>query len=268
MAIKDITLGQYYPSESVIHRLDPRTKLIGTFVYLVSIFVVKSFAGFAVSAAFLIAVIALSKIPFGYIARGIKPVLFIIILTTAMNLFMTPGEALVKFWIFTITREGLLRSLMLATRLVLLIFSSSLLTLATKPMSLTDGLDSMLAPLKKVGFPSHEITMMLTIAIRFIPTLMDETDKIMKAQTARGADFESGSLAHRAKSLIPLLIPLFVSAFRIAADLAMAMEARCYRGGEGRTRMNPMVYSKTDAIAFACLALYVAAVILMRVFGI
>ncbi|MBQ5436321.1 MAG: energy-coupling factor transporter transmembrane protein EcfT [Firmicutes bacterium] len=267
MAIKDITLGQYYPSESVIHRLDPRTKIIGTLVFMVSIFLVKSFTGFAVSAALLAAVIILSKIPFGYIARGLKPVIFIIIITMTMNLLMTPGEPIASFWIITITREGLERSLLLAIRLVLLIFSSSILTLATKPMSLTDGLDSLLSPLRKIGFPAHEITMMMTIAIRFILTLMDETDKIMKAQTARGADFETGSIMQRAKSMIPLLIPLFVSAFRIAADLAMAMEARCYRGGEGRTRMNPMRFSNLDTIAWIILALYLASVIVMRRMG-
>ncbi len=264
MAIKDITLGQYYPSESLIHRLDPRTKIIGTLLFMVSIFLVKSFTGFALSSALLLAVILLSKIPFGYIARGLKPVLFIIILTFTMNLLMTPGEVIAKFWIISVTREGLTRSVLLGIRLVLLIFSSSILTLATKPMSLTDGLDSLLSPLRKIGFPAHEITMMMTIAIRFIPTLMDETDKIMKAQTARGADFESGSLMQRARAMIPLLIPLFVSAFRIAADLAMAMEARCYRGGDGRTRMNPMRFSKSDTAAFIILGVYFALVIFLR----
>ena len=263
MAIKDITLGQYYPGQSPVHNLDPRTKIIGTLVYLVSIFLVKNFTGFAFSALCLAAVILLSKIPFGYIGRGLKPVIVIIIFTMIMNLFMTPGEAIFSLWKLTITKEGVSRSFFLAIRLVLLIFCSSLLTLATKPMSLTDGLDSLLSPLKKIGFPSHEITMMLTIAIRFIPTLMDETDKIMKAQTARGADFESGGLKEKAKALIPLLVPLFVSAFRIASDLAMAMEARCYRGGEGRTRMNPMRFAGRDIAAFAMMAVYFAAVIVI-----
>ena len=265
MAIKDITLGQYFPGNSPVHNLDPRTKIIGTLVYLVSIFLVKNFWGFAFAALCLGAVVLISKIPFGYIARGLKPVIIIIIFTMIMNLFMTPGEPVFSLWKLTITKEGISRSFFLAIRLVLLIFCSSLLTLATKPMSLTDGLDSLLSPLKKIGFPSHEITMMLTIAIRFIPTLMDETDKIMKAQTARGADFESGGLKEKAKALIPLLVPLFVSAFRIASDLAMAMEARCYRGGEGRTKMKPLKYTAVDRWTYIIFFLFIAGTIALRV---
>lgn len=267
MAIKDITLGQYFPAESPIHSLDPRTKIYGTLVFMVSIFLVNSFTGFAFAALCMGILIKVSKIPFKYMVRGLKPIMFVIVFTLAMNLFMTPGDPIFKLWFLSVSAEGIYRAFFMAIRLILLIMCSSLLTLTTKPVTLTDGLDSLLSPLKKIGFPSHEITMMLTIALRFIPTLMDETDKIMKAQTARGADFETGGLKDRAKALIPLLVPLFVSAFRIAADLAMAMEARCYRGGEGRTRMNPMRYGKKDAAAFVLFVVYTVLIIYSRTLG-
>ena len=261
MALKDITLGQYYPGDSVVHRLDPRTKLIGTILFLVSLFVVKNFTGFLFCAVCLTIVVKLSGVPFKYMARGLKAVIFLILFTAVINLFMTPGTPIWQFGILKIAREGIYRACFMAIRLVMLIFGSSLLTLTTKPVALTDGMERLLSPLSKIGLPSHELAMMMTIALRFIPTLLDETDKIMKAQTARGADFESGNLRERAKGLIPLLVPLFVSAFRIAADLAMAMEARCYRGGDGRTRMNGMAFTGLDRAAAVVIVLYFAAVI-------
>ncbi|MBQ2094854.1 MAG: energy-coupling factor transporter transmembrane protein EcfT [Firmicutes bacterium] len=263
MAIKDITLGQYYPGDSVIHRLDPRTKLIGTVLFLVSLFVVKSFTGFLFCAICLGVLVKLSGVPFKFMARGLKAVMFLIVFTAVINLFMTPGTPIWQFGILKIAREGIYRAVFMAIRLVMLIFGSSLLTLTTKPVAMTDGMERLFRPLAKLGLPSHELAMMMTIALRFVPTLLDETDKIMKAQTARGADFESGNLRERAKGLIPLLVPLFVSAFRIAADLAMAMEARCYRGGEGRTRMNGMAFARRDVFAAILMILYFAAVIVI-----
>ncbi|MGN0711746.1 MAG: energy-coupling factor transporter transmembrane component T family protein [Anaerovoracaceae bacterium] len=247
--IRDITLGQYYPGGSLIHRLDPRIKIIGTFIYIIAIFVVNNFAGFAISALALAACIAVSKVPFRFIARGLKPVFLIIAFTFIINMFMTDGETLWKLGFLRLTREGLYNACFMGIRLVLLIFGSSLLTLTTKPISLTDGIEYLLNPLRKIGVPAHELAMMMTIALRFIPTLLEETDKIMKAQTARGADFESGNLIKRAKSLIPILVPLFISAFRIAQDLAMAMEARCYRGGMNRTRLHEMKLKGRDFAA-------------------
>ena len=264
MAIKDITLGQYYPCESPIHRLDPRTKLLGTMLFLVSLFLVRSFLGFAFCALCLAVAVKISGVPFKYMARGLKAVMFLILFTAGINLLMTPGEIIWQFGFLKISGEGAYRAAFMAIRLVLLIFGSSLLTLTTKPVALTDGMERLFSPLAKLHFPAHELAMMMTIALRFIPTLLDETDKIMKAQTARGADFESGKLIERAKGLIPLLVPLFVSAFRIAADLAMAMESRCYRGGEGRTRMNGMKFSKADVLAAVWMALYLGAVIFLR----
>ena len=264
MAIKDITLGQYFPGESRVHHLDPRTKIIGTFVFLISLFLVDHFLGFALAGLFLLGMILISGVPFRFLFRGLKPILFLIVFTMLINLFMTSGTALVELGPLTITEEGLYRASFMALRLVLLIFGSSLLTLVTKPITLTDGMERLMSPFNRVGLPSHELAMMMTIALRFIPTLLDETDKIMKAQTARGADFESGNLFRRAKGLIPLLVPLFISAFRIAADLAMAMEARCYRGGQGRTRMNRMAFGKGDALAALILAMYAAGIFYLR----
>lgn len=264
MAIKDITLGQYFPGESAIHRLDPRTKIIGTLVFLVSLFLVTNFWGFLIAAAFLAVIIVVSGVPFKFIIRGLKPILFLIVFTMLINLFMTTGTSWVTFGPLTITHEGVYRATFMAFRLILLIFGSSLLTLVTKPITLTDGMERLMSPMNAVGLPSHELAMMMTIALRFIPTLLEETDKIMKAQTARGADFESGNIIKRAKGLIPLLVPLFISAFRIAADLAMAMESRCYRGGKGRTRMNGMAFTRRDALASLVLILYMAAVIYLR----
>jgi len=263
--LRDITLGQYYPGNSVVHRLDPRVKIIGTMAFIVALFVVKSFLGFGISFLALAAVIAVSKVPVKYILRGLKPIFLIIILTFMLNMFMIDGETLVKIGFLHITREGLFTALFMATRLILLIIGSSLLTLATKPMSLTDGIESLLKPLRRIGVPAHELAMMMTIALRFIPTLLEETDKIMKAQQARGADFETGNIFKRAKHLIPILIPLFISAFRIAQDMAMAMEARCYRGGDNRTRMNGMKLGKIDAVAVILLLLFLGVVIAERI---
>lgn len=258
--IRDITLGQYFPGSSIIHKLDARVKITGTFVFVVALFIVRDFTGFAVCAAFLSLVIALSRVPMSYILRGLKPIFIIIMLTFILNLFMTGGEPILHWGFLTITREGASRAVFLVIRLMLLIIVSSALTLTTKPISLTDGMEYLLKPLEAFKVPTHELAMMMSIALRFIPTLLEETDKIMKAQMARGADFESGSIFRRAKSLIPILIPLFISAFRIAQDLAMAMEARCYRGGGMRTRLHAMKISKQDIFAIVCLVVFAGAI--------
>lgn len=255
--IRDITIGQYYPAQSVIHRLDPRVKLIGTLVYIISLFVFHTYAGYLAAGLFLFMVIRLSRVPFGYIVKGLKAIVFLMLFTVAFNLFLTPGEELFRFGFLAVTREGVRTALFMAVRLIFLIIGSSLMTFTTTPNNLTDGLERLLSPLKRISFPVHEISMMMSIALRFIPILLEETDKIMKAQMARGADFESGGLIKKAKSLIPLLVPLFVSAFRRANDLAMAMEARCYRGGVGRTKMKPLIYRKRDWLAFGVFILYI-----------
>ena len=255
--LRDITLGQYYRTESVIHSLDPRVKIVGTFSFIISLFLVKNSIGYVIAALFLCACIKLSNVPPKFIFRGMRAIFFLLLITMVFNLFLTPGEPLVSFWKIKITKEGIRLAIMMGVRLVFLITGSSLMTLTTTPNYLTDGLEDLLKPLKKVRVPVHEISMMMSIALRFIPILMEETDKIMKAQMARGADFESGSIMNRAKNLVPLLVPLFISAFRRANDLAMAMEARCYRGGEGRTKMKPLVYKRIDIIALAVIFGYV-----------
>ena len=260
--IRDITLGQYYASDSLIHRLDPRVKIIATLLFIIELFIVDNFIGFGICAIVLAAVIIISKVPLSFIMRGLKPILFILFFTFALNIFMVKGEVIWEWKFLHITREGIQIAVFMAIRLVLLIIGSSMLTLTTKPLSLTDGIERLLSPLARFKFPSHEIAMMMTIALRFIPTLLEETDKIMKAQQARGADFETGGLMKRAKGLIPVLVPLFVSAFRIAQDLAMAMEARCYHGGENRTRMHEMKLRTRDFVAFALEALFLALVII------
>ncbi len=264
--IRDITLGQYYPSESPIHRLDPRIKIIGTLIYIIALFVINRFVGFAAAILCLAIIIKVSKVPLKFILRGLKAIFFIIIFTFVLNMFMVKGETLVKIWIFTITKEGLYQASFMAIRLILLILGSSLLTLTTKPISLTDGIEHLLKPFSKIGLPAHELAMMMTIALRFIPTLLEETDKIMKAQQARGADFETGNILHRAKQLIPILVPLFISAFRIAQDMAMAMEARCYHGGDNRTRMNSIKYGRFDAVAAVLIILFMIMSICVRIF--
>ena len=261
--LRDITLGQYYRTESVLHRLDPRVKLVATFMFIISLFLVKNFVGYIVAALFLAMGIALSKVPPKFIFRGMKTIFFLLLITMVFNLFLTPGKELVSFWKLTITYEGVKMAVMMGVRLIFLITGSSLMTLTTTPNNLTDGLESLLRPLKLFKVPVHEISMMMSIALRFIPILMEETDKIMKAQMARGADFESGSLINRAKSLVPLLVPLFISAFRRANDLAMAMEARCYRGGDGRTKMKPLIYKKADYVAYAVIVIYLVLIIVL-----
>ena len=260
--IRDITLGQYYASNSPIHRLDPRVKIIATLLFIIELFIVDNFIGFGICAAVLAAVIIVSKVPLSFIMRGLKPILFILFFTFALNIFMVKGEVIWEWKFLHITREGIQIAVFMAIRLVLLIIGSSMLMLTTKPLSLTDGIERLLSPLARFKFPSHEIAMMMTIALRFIPTLLEETDKIMKAQQARGADFESGGLMKRAKALIPVLVPLFVSAFRIAQDLAMAMEARCYHGGENRTRMHEMKLKTRDFVTFALEAIFLALIII------
>jgi len=260
--IRDITLGQYYPGNSWIHQLDARVKIIWTFVYIISLFLIQDFWGYLIILATLGLIVGVSKVPPSFMLRGLKPIFLIIVFTFTINMFMTKGTPLIEIGFLTITREGFRNALFTGTRLVLLIIGSSLLTLVTKPINLTDGIEKLLSPGQKIGIPAHELAMMMTIALRFIPTLLEETDKIMKAQMARGADFESGNIMKRAKSLIPLLVPLFISAFRIAQDLAMAMEARCYRGGSHRTRMNGIKLKKKDAVALAFTAIYLFAVIL------
>ena len=263
--IRDITLGQYYPGSSWVHRLDPRTKIIATLVYVAAIFVVPDFIGFAIAFLALAAVIVISGVPLKFLLRGLKPVFFIIALTFILNLFMIPGDVLVKWGFLTITEQGLHTAVFMGIRLVLLIIGASMLTLTTKPINLTDGIESLLKPFERVGLPAHDLAMMMTIALRFIPTLLDETDKIMKAQQARGADFETGNIIRRAMSLIPILVPLFISAFRIAQDLAMAMESRCYGGSGKRTRMNAVKLGENDAVGFVLTAAFLAVIILERI---
>lgn len=262
--IRDITLGQYYPEQSVIHRLDARTKILGTLLYIIEVFLVNSFAGFGLVILALGILIGISRVPVRFIFKGLKAVVFIILLTFVLNLFMFDGTVLWHWKFLTITYEGLYRSCFMALRLILLIIGTSMLTLTTKPMELTDGLEKLLKPFNRFGLPSHEIALMMSIALRFIPTLLEETDKIMKAQQARGADFESGNLMQRVKNMIPILIPLFVGSFRIAQDLALAMEARCYHGGVGRTRMKEIVFSRRDGVAGVLLAVFLGIVIASR----
>jgi energy-coupling factor transport system permease protein len=265
--IRDITIGQYYPADSILHKLDPRVKFIGTLFFLVSLFVSNRWEGYVLATVFLAAMILLSKVPFGFMVKGLKPIFMILLITVAFNLFLTPGNVLVHFWIFKITDAGCVQAGKMAIRLIYLIIGSSVMTLTTTPNQLTDGLERLMRPLTKIKVPVHEIAMMMSIALRFIPILMEETDKIMKAQIARGADFESGNLIKKAKALIPLLVPLFISAFRRANDLAMAMEARCYHGGEGRTQMKPLKYAGRDMAAYLIMLLYLAGSIALRVLG-
>ena len=262
--IRDITIGQYYPANSVLHRLDPRVKLVATLMYLISLFLFKRISGYLIATLFLVMIIKKSKVPFSYIVKGLKPVVMLLMITVLFNLFLTrDGVVLFHAWIFTITEGGLVTAVYMAIRLIYLIIGSSLMTFTTTPNELTDGIESLLGPLNKINVPVHEVAMMMSIALRFIPILLEETDKIMKAQIARGADLESGNIIQKAKSMIPILVPLFVSAFRRANDLAMAMEARCYRGGDGRTKMKPLCYKGRDYAAYIVMILYVAAVVVI-----
>lgn len=254
--IRDITLGQYYPTESTLHKLDPRVKLFGTLVYVVSLFIVNNYIGYLLAFAFLLFCIALSKVPVKFMLKGLKAIVILLLIAVVFNLLLTPGETLWSFWKITVTKEGFSTASQMAIRLIFLIVGSSVMTLTTTPNNLTDGLESGLRFLKIFKVPVHEIAMMMSIALRFIPILLEETDKIMKAQLARGADFESGNLIKKAKAMVPLLVPLFVSAFRRANDLAMAMEARCYQGGKGRTKMKPLKYKKADALGYVVLFAY------------
>lgn len=254
--LRDITLGQYYQTKSYIHDLDPRVKLGGTVLYIISLFCFKNYLGYLIAALFLALVVKLSHVPFRFMVKGMKAILMLLMITVMFNLFLTPGTLVVTLWKLTITAEGVRMALTMMARLTLLVIGSSLMTLTTTPNNLTDGMEKMMSPLKVIKVPVHEVAMMMSIALRFIPILMEETDKIMKAQTARGADFEHGNLLARAKALVPLLVPLFISAFRRANDLAMAMEARCYRGGEGRTKMKTLIYKKKDFLAYAGLVIY------------
>jgi energy-coupling factor transport system permease protein len=248
--IKDITIGQYLPGESLVHKLDPRVKIVITFIFIINLFIVNNFIGYIPSLLFILATVIISEIPIKYILKGLKPILAILIITALINMFLTPGSTLIyKYGPFEITNEGLRLAGFMVLRLIFLIVGTSILTLTTSPISLTDGIENLLNPFKKIGVPAHELAMMMTIALRFIPTLLEETDKIMKAQMARGADFESGNIVNRAKNLVPLLVPLFISSFRRADDLAMAMEARCYRGGENRTRMKQLKIESRDILA-------------------
>ena len=265
--LKNITIGQFFPGNSMVHRLDPRTKLLATIALIAVVFISQGFAGFLVIAAFVLLTAASTGIHLKFLIRGLKPIFFIIIFTFVLNLFFqNGGKVLFQLGFLRITSDGLRMASFTAVRLILLVVSSQLLTLTTSPISLTDGLESLLGPLKRVHFPAHEIAMMMSIALRFIPILVEETDKIMKAQMARGADFESGNLIRKAKAMVPLLVPLFISAFRRATDLAMAMEARCYRGGEGRTKMKPLHYRAADRTAYLLYAVYIAAMVGIRVY--
>lgn len=262
--IRDITIGQYYPANSKLHRLDPRVKIVCTFLFLISLFCFQNIWGYVVATIFLASIIRISKVPFKFIVKGLRPVIMLLMITVLFNLFLTKtGTVIFEAWVFKITDEGLRTAGFMTIRLIYLILGSSLMTFTTTPNALTDGIEKLLWPLRKIKLPVHEIAMMMSIALRFIPILLEETDKIMKAQIARGADLESGNIIQKAKAMIPILVPLFVSAFRRATDLAMAMEARCYRGGEGRTKMKPLVYQKKDYIAYAIMIVYFVVAVLV-----
>ena len=263
--LKDITIGQHYPTESIVHKLDSRVKLVATFIFMISLFIINKFWPYSIVIVSLLEIIKLSNIPFKYILKGLKPLRWIILFTFVINIFFLPGEKLIlSFGFLRVTQEGISQAIFMAIRLTLLVLGTSLLTLTTSPMDLTDGIERLLNPFKNIGLPVHELAMMMTIALRFIPTLLDETDKIMKAQMSRGADFESNNLINRAKNLVPLLVPLFVSAFRRAEELGTAMEARCYRGGYNRTKMKESVLSKSDYVSYVLQFMYLGSIIVTR----
>ena len=263
--LRDITLGQYYPADSVIHVLDPRTKLLGTFLFIISVFSFDNLIGFGVITLFMFGIIYLSKVPLSFMVRGLRAIVVLLLIAGLFNLFLTPGRVLVSVWKVNITIEGLKKATLMTVRMIYLIIGTSVMTLTTTPNQLTDGLEKGLRGLNQIKIPVHEIAMMMSIALRFIPILIEETDKIMKAQMARGADFESGGLIKKAKNMIPLLVPLFVSAFRRANDLALAMEARCYVGGDGRTKMKPLVYQKRDYVGYGIVTAYFVIVLLIKI---
>ena len=266
--LKDITMGQYFPGKSVVHRLDPRTKLILVVLYIAALFTAKNYVSYAVMIVFLAVAIKISTISFKSLVKGLKPLLIVIIFTAVLNLLFTGGErVLVQIWKIRITLEGVVTALKMLIRLVMLVMGTFLLTYTTSPMSLTDGIERLFNPLKKIKFPVHELAMMMSIALRFIPTLVEETDKIISAQKARGADFETGSLINRAKALLPIMVPLFISSFRRADELATAMESRCYNGGEGRTRMNELTMENIDWVALAIGVALLALIIVLNILG-
>ena len=263
--IKDITIGQYIPGESPVHHLDPRLKILMSLIFIIDLFVINNFKGYIFVFVFVLSSIFIAGIKLKYIFKGLKPILLLVLITAVFNLFLTPGkERIFSYGSITIYKEGFYLASFMVIRLIFLITGTSILTLTTSPIELTDGLESLLNPFKRIGLPAHELAMMMTIALRFIPTLMDETDKIMKAQMARGACFDEGNLVKRAKALIPILVPLFISSFRRADELAMAMESRCYRGGEGRTRMKILRYTLSDFIAVFIFISYAALTIWSR----
>ncbi len=263
--LREITLGQYYPADSVIHKLDPRVKFVGTLVYIAGVFVVDNWIGYIFAGLILATLIILSKVPFSFMVKGMKAILMILIIMMIFNILLTPGTYLWQWKFLHVSKEGLILAGKMAIRLTFLVIGSSIMTLTTTPNQLTNGMELLFSPMKKLHVPVHEIAMMMSIALRFIPILMEETDKIMKAQMARGADFESGGVIKRVKSMIPLLVPLFVSAFRRASDLALAMEARCYHGGEGRTQMKPLIYRRADYAAYGLMVFFLAACIVIRI---
>lgn len=265
--IRDITLGQYYPAGSILHKLDPRVKLVGTMIFLIAVFSYRGIPGLVCITVCLAALIKLSKVPFSYMVKGLRAIVVLLALTCVFNLFLTPGEVVFSFWKITITKEGINLSFRMVLRLIYLILGTSLMTLTTTPNQLTDGLEQGLKPLNRIHVPVHELAMMMSIALRFIPILIEETDKIMKAQTARGANFDEGGLIQKAKSMVPLLVPLFISAFRRANDLALAMEARCYHGGEGRTKLHPLRYQTRDYVAYVLMLVFLAGVVALRFFS-
>ena len=265
--IRDITLGQYYPAGSILHKLDPRVKLLGTMIFLIAVFSYRGIPGLVCITVCLAALIKLSKVPFSYMVKGLRAIVVLLALTCVFNLFLTPGEVVLSFWKVTITKEGINLSFRMVLRLIYLILGTSLMTLTTTPNQLTDGLEQGLKPLNRIHVPVHELAMMMSIALRFIPILIEETDKIMKAQTARGASFDEGGLIQKAKSMVPLLVPLFISAFRRANDLALAMEARCYHGGEGRTKLHPLRYQTRDYVAYVLMIVFLAGVVALRFFS-
>lgn len=262
--IRDITIGQYYPGDTFIHRLDSRIKIIIVALFIASLFFINDFYPYILIVAFILITVHFSKVPLSYILKGLRPLMLLILITFFINIFMTKGEVLYEIGPLAVTKEGLRQAIFMALRLILLITGTSLLTLTTSPLSLTDGIEKLLSPFKKLGLPAHELAMMMTIALRFIPTLLEETDKIMKAQMARGADFESGNILRRAKNLVPLLVPLFINAFRRADELATAMEARCYRGGDNRTRLNELVLKKADIVTLGAMMLFFGLIISTR----
>lgn len=265
--LSDITIGQYYKAESVLHAMDPRTKIQAILLFMISLFLVNNVYGFLFTFLGILGVLILSKVPLRMYIKGIKPLWVIIVFTALMQMLLTPGTTVWAWRFLHVTEEGLLMAFFMCSRLILLVLVTSVLTLTTTPIALTDAIEQLLNPFKRFGVPAHELAMMMTIALRFIPTLIEETDKIIKAQTARGADFESGNLINRAKALLPVLVPLFLSAFKRADELAMAMEARCYHGGEGRTRLHELVYTKKDHLALGVAVLFAAVTVATRFIG-